>query len=111
MRKDFLLGCVNGEILMMEHLFLLTEKNIYTKKPQWCISTPEFDINPFGKLLKQPASYGADGKVKIHAKHYHGYYMNLNCTEEFYERYKPKFDEFIIVEEHILRDSQPPVWL
>ncbi len=50
MRQEFLLGCVNGEILMMEHLFMIKEKNIYTRKPQWCISTPDFDINPFGKL-------------------------------------------------------------
>jgi len=111
MRQEFLLGCVNGEILMMEHLFMLTEKNIYTRKPQWCISTPDFDINPFGKLLKSPASYLSNGKIKTHAKHYHGFYMNMNCTDEFYEKYKPKFDEFIITEEHILRDSKPPVWL
>ena len=111
MRQEFLLGCVNGEILMMEHLFMLTEKNIYTRKPQWCISTPDFDINPFGKLLKSQASYLANGKVKTHAKHYHGFFMNMNCTDEFYEKYKPKFDEFIITEEHILRDSKPPVWL
>ena len=111
MRQDFLLGCINGEMLMMEHLFMLTEKNIKTRLPQWCMSTSEYDINPFGKLLKQPATFGANGKVKIHAKYYHGYYMNMNCTEEFYNKYKQKFDEFIIVEEHILRDSQPPVWL
>ena len=111
MRQDFLMGCVNGEIIMMEHLFMLTEKNIYTRLRQWCTSTPEYDINPFGKLIKQPASFRTDGKVKNHAKYYHGYYMNFNCTEEFYNKYKSKFDEFIVVEEHILRDSQQPNWL
>ena len=111
MRKDFLLGCVNGEILMMEHLFFLTEKNIYTKKPQWCISTPEFDINPFGKLLREAASYKPNGKILSHAKYFHGFYMNINCSEEFYNKYKPKMDQFIVLEPHILKDSQAPVWL
>ena len=75
MRKEFLLGCTNGEILMMEHMFMLTEKNIYTKKPQWCISCPEFDVHPFGKLLKEAATYHLkSGKVKTHAKYHHGFY-------------------------------------
>ena len=112
MRQEFLLGCVNGEILMMEHLFMLTEKNIYTKKPQWCISCPEFDVHPFGKLLKEAAKYHLkSGKVKTHAKYHHGFYMNVNCTEEFYNKYKTKFDEFSIKEDWILESSQPPVWL
>lgn len=111
MRKEFLLGCVNGEILMMEHLFMLTEKNIYSRKPQWCISTPDFDIHPFGKLLRDPATFHKNGKIKTHARYHHGFYMNINCTEEFYEKYKPKLDEFIITEEWVLKGSQPPAWL
>jgi hypothetical protein len=112
MRKEFLLGCTHGEPYMMEHMFMLTEKNIYTKKPQWCISCPEFDVHPFGKLLKEAAKYHLkSGKVKTHAKYHHGFYMNVNCTEEFYNKYKTKFDEFSIKEDWILESSQPPVWL
>ena len=111
-RVNFLLGSVNGEQIMMTHLFALTEKNIHTKKPQWRISCPEFDLHPFGKLLREAATYHPKtGKVKTHAKYHHGFYMNINCTEEFYNKYKPKMDEFIVLEPHILKDSQAPVWL
>tara|TARA_B110000495_G_C22836002_1_gene487635 strand:- start:311 stop:646 length:336 start_codon:yes stop_codon:yes gene_type:complete len=111
MRQEFLLRCVNGEIFMMEHLLILTEKNIFTKKSQWCMSSPDFDINPFGKLLKVAGTHLSNGKINTHAKYYHGYHMTIKCTKEFYEKHKQEMDEFIIVDKHILRDSQPPTWL
>ena len=76
-RVNFLLGSVNGEQIMMTHLFALTEKNIHTKKPQWRISCPEFDLHPFGKLLREAATYHPKtGKVKTHAKYHHGFYKD-----------------------------------
>ena len=111
-RLNFLLGSVNGESVMMTHLFELTEKNIHTKKPQWCISSPDFDLHPFGKLLREAATYHhKTGKVKTHAKYHHGFYMNINCTEEFYKKNIINLDKFIVTEEWVLASSQAPVWL
>ena len=111
-RVEFLLGSVNGEQVMMTHLFALTEKNIHTKKPQWCVSCPEFDLHPFGKLLREAATYHPKtGKVKTRAKYHHGFYMNINCTEEFYKENIINLDKFIITEEWVLASSQAPVWL
>lgn len=107
MRLSFLLRNSRGEADMMIYLPFLTEKDLQTKKQRWCIATPEYDLNPFGKLVKSPAKYHSKGKVLEHRKYYHGFFANLSCTEEFYNKYKNNLDKYIVVEEHINRDSQP----
>ena len=70
----------------------------------------EYDLNPFGKLIKAPARYHARGHIIEHKKYYHGFFANLRCTEEFYNKYKVVLDKYIVTEDHINRDSQPS-WL
>jgi hypothetical protein len=110
MWKEFLLRSTRGELDLMTYLPFLTEVDVETKKPRWCIATVEYDLNPFGKLIKTPARYHARGYTIDHKKYYHGFFVNLRCTEEFYNKYKNNLDQYIVTEEHISRDSQPS-WL
>ena len=107
MRKEFLLRGLRGELEMMKYLPFMTETDVITKKLRWCIANEEYDINPFGKLIKIPARFHARGHIIAHKKYYHGFFMNLKCTEEFYNKYKPSLDKYICTEDHINRDFQP----
>lgn len=110
MRKEFLLRSTKGEIDMLTYLPFMTELDVDTKKPRWTIAAKEFDVNPFGKLIKTPARFHARGHIIEHKKYYHGFFMNLKCTEEFYNKYKNNLDKYIVTEDHINRDHQP-AWL
>lgn len=110
MRKEFLLRGLKGENDMMVYLPFLTETDVETKKPRWCVAAENYDINPFGKLIKSPARFHARGHIIEHKKYYHGFFMNLKCTEEFYNKYKNNLEQYIVTEEHINRDYQP-AWL
>ena len=110
MRKEFLLRGLKGENDMMIYLPFLTETDVETKKPRWCVAAESYDVNPFGKLIKSPARFHARGHIIEHKKYYHGFFMNLKCTEEFYNKYKNNLEQYIVTEEHINRDYQP-AWL
>lgn len=110
MRREFLLRSTRGELDLMTYLPFLTEQDVATKKARWCIAAAEYDLNPFGKLIKAPARYHARGHIIEHKKYYHGFFANLRCTEEFYNKYKVVLDKYIVTEDHINRDSQPS-WL
>ena len=110
MRKEFLLRGLKGENDMMVYLPFLTETDVETKKPRWCVAAENYDINPFGKLIKSPARFHARGHIIEHKKYYHGFFMNLKCTEEFDNKYKNNLEQYIVTEEHINRDYQP-AWL
>tara|TARA_B100001750_G_C15376543_1_gene530132 strand:- start:354 stop:686 length:333 start_codon:yes stop_codon:yes gene_type:complete len=107
MRKEFLLRGLKGENDMLLYLPFMTEKDVDTKEERWCIAAEEYDINPFGKLIKSPARFHARGHIIEHKKYYHGFFMNLKCTEEFYNKYKNNLDKYICTEDHINRDYQP----
>lgn len=111
MRKELLLGHFSGEDKLKSILKCVAEENVFTKKTQWRTSTPEYDINPFGKLLRTPVVYHTNGKIKNHPKYHHGFYINMNCTEEFYNKNKYAIDKVTVKEEWILTESHPPKWL
>ena len=95
MRKVLVLKSVKGQDYLMKSLYMLTEKNLYTKKTQWCLNTPEYDLNPVGKIIKTPIVYGLNRKIRSHAKYFHGFYIVLKCTEEFYQKYEKNIVSFI----------------
>ena len=100
-----------GETDLMMYLPFLTEIIVGTlDDKQWCMATSEFGLNPFGKLLKSPATYHAKGHIIEHKKYYHGFFANLNCTEDFYNKYKKNIDKYSVKENQIIRDFQP-TWL
>lgn len=107
MRKEFLLRSTKGEIDMLTYLPFMTEVDVDTKKTGWTIAAKEYDVNPFGKLVKTPARFHARGHIIEHKKYYHGFFMNLKCTEDFYNKYKNNLDQYIVTEEHINREHQP----
>ena len=49
--------------------------------------------------------------LKNHPKYHHGFYINMNCTEEFYNKNKYAIDKVTVKEEWILTESHPPKWL
>ena len=109
MRKEFLLRGLKGEFHMLDKLPFMTGKDVDTKKPRLEIASEDYDINPFGKLVREPAKYHARGHILEHKKYYHGFFMNLKCTEEFYDKHKEEIEPFICDEDWISRDHQP-VW-
>ena len=92
---------------MLTYLPFMTEMDVDTKKTGWTIAAKEYDVNPFGKLVKTPARFHARGHIIEHKKYYHGFFMNLKCTEDFYNKYKNNLDQYIVTEEHINREHQP----
>ena len=107
MRKEFLLRGLKGELEMMKYLPFMTETDVITKKPRWCIADEEYDVHPFGKLIRTPAKYHTKGYILEHKKYYHGFFMNLKCTEGFYNQYSHILDKYICTENHINREFQP----
>ena len=111
MRKDILLTSTRGENDLMKFLPFLTDVVMGTfDDRQWCVATPEYGFNPFGKLLKSPATYHAKGHILEHKKYYHGFFASLNCTEDFYNKHKKNLDKYTVEAEQVIRDFQP-TWL
>tara|TARA_B100000029_G_scaffold129504_1_gene122991 strand:- start:1676 stop:2005 length:330 start_codon:yes stop_codon:yes gene_type:complete len=107
-RKEILLRSTLGEAHLIKCLPFLTVKDLETKKPVWCRATADYDLNPFGKLVKSQAKTNAAGKIIAHKKHHHGFFVNLKCTEEFYEKNKGGLENF-----HAREDQGfiAPAWL
>ena len=110
--REFLLRSVEGESKMLKNLSFLTETDVHTQDEVWCLAGPEHSINPFGKLIKQRGTINKKtGKPVSHRKYFHGFFVNLICTEKFYNRNKEELDKYILSEDEnatgIHRDNQP----
>tara|TARA_B110000495_G_C22890834_1_gene519604 strand:- start:540 stop:881 length:342 start_codon:yes stop_codon:yes gene_type:complete len=113
MEHEFLLMDTRGEQDLMKFCPFLTELKIDTfDNYQWCTATTEYNLNPFGLLIKSPATFTKKGKVVEHVKYYHGFFATIQCTDNFYTKYKPNLDKYIVTDDHIkiIRDSVPK-WL
>ena len=108
MRKEILLRSTLGEAHLIKCLPFLTEKNLETKKDEWYKATPDYDLNPFGKLVKSYAKKNASGKVIEHKKYHYGFFVNLKCTEDFYNKHKPGLTQFQVFKE---QGFIAPSWL
>jgi len=108
MRKEILLRSTLGEDHLIKALPFLTERSLETKKAVWCKATSDYDLNPFGKLVKSHAKKNASGKIIEHKKHHHGWFASLKCTEEFYEENKAGLESFHAREEN---GFIAPAWL
>ena len=97
---------VNGEKDMMKRLNMCTMKNSDTGELMWQPATDEYNINPFGRLIDKPARM-VHGKIVEDTVFFHGFFINLRCTTDFYNRYKDSLDFYITEDEHIRRDHQP----
>lgn len=105
--KTFLLMGFKGEQDMMENLNFLTMRCIDTGKIMWQLATHEYDINPFGKLVKRPQVMNEQGEITTHVSYYHGFFANFRCNTPFYDKYRHHLDEYITYDEHIKTDHQP----
>ena len=101
-----------GEREMMETLYFCTMRKVDVltndkSEIMWQPATHDYNINPFGKLLDQPAEFNESGDVIKHKTYFHGFFANIRCTEEFYETHKKELDKYITYDENIKRDHQP----
>ena len=102
--KEFILRCLDGENTILQDQSCLHDIDVNTRKVKWCLAGPEHGINPFGKLIKQPQKQNINkktGKIFIqqHKKYHHGFFMNLTCSENFYNNNKSELDKYILTEE------------
>ena len=80
--KTFLLMGFKGEQDMMENLNFLTMRCIDTGKIMWQLATHEYDINPFGKLVKRPQVMNEQGEITTHVSYYHGFFANFSRAHQ-----------------------------
>ncbi len=107
--KDFLMMSTAGESVMMDDLSFLVELDVYTNERRWCIASQDHCFTPFGKLVKLKGRKHSSGRIIDHQKNYHGFFGNLRCTEDFYNKYKEVLDKYI-TEEKYLMDAPRPTW-
>ena len=110
--KEFLLMGFSGEKEMMETLHFCTMKQVDTnandgKQRMWQPASHDYNINPFGKLLDEPSETNERGDIVKHKTYFHGFFINLRCTKDFYEKWKTEIDEYVTEDENIKRDHQP----
>jgi len=101
---NFLLQTMRNEKEILQDLSFFFEKDVNTGEEKWCLAGPEYSINPFGKLVKSPQIQQINkknGKVSIiqHKKYHYGFFINLNCSKEFYNHNKDMLDKYILTEE------------
>ena len=102
--REFLLRSFKGENIMLKDLSCLHDIDVNTQDEKWCFAGLEYGINPFGKLVKQAQKQIINKKngkaITIqHKKYHHGFYMNLTCSEKFYNDNKDMLDKYILTEE------------
>ena len=106
--QDVLLMTQKGEKEMMKDLPFLTMTEIGTGETIWQLASPDYNINPFGKLVRTPAKYLGNGAVMHHAKYYHGFFVSLRCSEEFYKSKEWFMRNYNVTDEkHYSRDHMP----
>ncbi len=102
--NNYLLRSTKGEKDMLENIPCLSEIDVNTQDKIWCFASLEHSLNPFGKIpIKNQVQTvnKKNGKVFIyqHRKYCHGFFVSLNCSEEFYNRNKNDLEKYIISEE------------
>lgn len=108
--KDLLLMTRNGEQDMIRDLVFLTQIDLYTKKPIWQVGTNDYTLNPFGKLKKKLAKHFPTGKVRSHASYYHGFFISLLCTEDFYNQHFETLKTYDVTDESHYKREYMPKW-
>lgn len=103
--EEHLLRGLKGEKEMLEELSCLTETDVMNRNERWCIAGPKHSVNPFGKLIKENQEQKVlkkTGKVVItkHRKYYHGFFVQLTCSDKFYENNKNQLDKYILTSEN-----------
>lgn len=110
-RMTLLLLGLEGEQKMMEALPFMVMSDIDSDKKRWCLASTEYNLNPFGKLVKKPARYLPNGETFEHKKHYHGWFASLRCSEEFYNEHKEDLDKFDVTNEKHFKTDYLPTWM
>ena len=108
--KDILLRGSNGEQDMMGNLSFLTQKDMYTKNRIWLSGSKDYSINPFGKLTKKPARHLPNGQVFRHKSYYHGFFISLLCTEDFYAKHSEGLKDYDVTDEKHYDRTHMPKW-
>jgi|TARA_B100002003_G_C14110861_1_gene534310 hypothetical protein len=108
--KELLLMTRSGEHDMIKDLAFLTQIDLYTKKRIWQVGTKEYTLNPFGKLKKKLSKHLPNGKVFSHASYYHGFFISLLCTEDFYNKYSEILKTYDVTDESHYNRQYMPKW-
>ena len=108
--KDLLLMSQKGEQEMMRDLSFLTQRDLYTDEDIWQVGTKDYTMNPFGKLRKKIARHLPNGKVRSHNSYYHGFFISLLCTEEFYDQHSEILKIYDVTDEEHYNKQHMPKW-
>jgi len=108
--KDVLLMSTQGEKAMMEGMPFLTMAHIDTGEMIWQLATPDYNINPFGKLVRTPARILNTGQILTHNKYYHGFFIAMRCSEEFYKSKEWFMKEYNVTDEKHYARTHMPKW-